>query len=102
MAATCQVGNYSGQPLQKVSPLDGILSRFGIEPPASLSPAEDKNGQGRQGTKYTGPASLAFTGGTTHVAYAIGCTVTGKKDDTLMQAAADAAKGGRCRAAVCW
>lgn len=93
MAATCQLGNYSGQPLHRVSPLDGILSRFGIEPPASLSPTEDKSGQGQKSPKYAGPASLAFTGGTTHVAYAIGCTVTGEKDDTLMQAAVDAAKG---------
>jgi beta-glucosidase len=58
-----------------------------------MSQAEDKIGQARQGAKYTGPASLAFTGGTTHVAYAIGCTVTGEKDDTLMQAAVDAAQG---------
>lgn len=93
MAATCHLGNYSGQPLHQVSPLEGILKHFGIQPPASLSEAEDQNVQGRQKAKYTGPASLAFTGGTTHIAYAIGCTVTGEKDDTLMQAAVDAAKG---------
>lgn len=93
MAGTCQLGNYSGKPLQKVSPLDGILKRFGVEAPAPLPEPQEKSVQGQKGAKYTGPASLAFTGGTTHVAYAIGCTVAGEKDDALMQAAVDAAKG---------
>ncbi|HZQ42028.1 MAG TPA: glycoside hydrolase family 3 C-terminal domain-containing protein [Acidobacteriaceae bacterium] len=93
MAATCQLGNYSGKPLDRVSPLDGILSRFGIQAPASLTQTEQTNNQAPRGAKYTGPASLEFTGGTTHVSYAIGCTVTGEKDDTLMQAALEAAKG---------
>lgn len=93
MAATCRLGNYSGQPLYPVSPLAGILKHFGVQPPASLSQTEDKTVRRWHSIPYTGPASLSFTGGTTHIAYAIGCTVAGEKDDRLMQAAVDAAKG---------
>lgn len=98
MAGVCHLGNYSGRPLHLVSPLDGILEHFGIQPPAPIAaPMPEKkqaasweNGFG--GDKYAGPASQTFTGGKAQVTYAVGCAVTGPKDHKLFDAAVQAAK----------
>jgi beta-glucosidase len=98
MAGVCHLGNYSGKPLHLVSPLDGILEHFGIQPPAPIAPPMPgkKNtvswANGFTGDEYTGPASQTFTNGKAHITYAVGCAVTGPKDEKLFDAAVRAAK----------
>lgn len=98
MAGTCHLGNYSGQPDHLASPLDGILERFSIEPPPPVAPPKlnDKSAhswqKGFKGYSYAGPPSQTFTSGETKITYAIGCPVSGPKDEQLFNAAVEAAK----------
>ena len=99
MASTCHLGNYSGKPDHLVSPLDGILEQFGIQPPPAIPAPTAKQKQsaswvnGFKGYNYSGPPSQTFTNGKTQITYAVGCAVAGPKDATLFDAAVDAAKG---------
>lgn len=97
MAGVCHLGNYSGKPLHLVSPLDGILEHFGIEPPAPMAPPMPRRARGHEEKNlgedtYAGPPSQTFTNGKVHITYAVGCAVIGPKDDKLFDAAVQAAK----------
>lgn len=98
MAGVCHLGNYSGKPLHQVSPLDGILDHFGIQPPAAIAApmAEQKQRwswtNGFKGDKYAGAPSQTFTNGKAQITYAVGCAVAGPKDSKLFDAAVQAAK----------
>ncbi len=98
MAGTCYLGNYSGSPDHLVSPLDGILEHFGIQPPPHIAPPKLKKKhtyswqKGFEGYSYAGPPSQTFTSGKTQITYAIGCPVIGPKDEKLFDAAVQAAK----------
>ena len=87
MAATCHLGNYSGKPEHLVSPLDGILEQFGIQPPAQ--PAEAGSPK-KAGAVMPGQT---FTNGKVQIAYQPGCTVAGEMDEELFKAAVEAARG---------
>lgn len=92
MAATCHLGNYSGRPDHLVSPLDGILEQFGIQPP--VQPVEPQKGPGgAQKPSTTAPPAKTFTNGKVQIAYQPGCTVDGEKDEKLFDAAVNAARG---------
>lgn len=90
VAATCHLGNYSGRPDHLVSPLDGILEQFGIQPPSP--PKSAANVPFWRQRQSVVPAAK-FNNGKVQIAYEPGCTVAGEKDDKLFSAAADAAKG---------
>jgi beta-glucosidase len=92
LAATCQVGNYSGKPDHLVSPLDGILEQFGIQPP--VQPVQDE--KSAASAQKPGAAVMpgnTFTNGKVQIVYQPGCDVAGKKDETLFAAAVSAARG---------
>lgn len=92
VAAACHLGNYSGKPDNLVSPLDGILEQFGIQPP--VPPVElqkDSDSALKSGT-FVMPAQT-FSNGKVQIAYQPGCTVAGKKDDEQFAAAVNAARG---------
>jgi beta-glucosidase len=91
MAATCHLGNYSGKPDHLVSPLDGILDQFGIQPPAQPPEAPKVKGARNQGAPLL-PAQT-FTSGKVQIAYQPGCTVAGDKDEDMFNAAVNAARG---------
>jgi beta-glucosidase len=90
VAATCHLGNYSGRPDHLVSPLDGILGQFGIQPPAPPKSAANVPFSARR--RSVVPAAK-FSNGSVQIAYEPGCTVASEKDDKLFNAATDAAKG---------
>ncbi len=94
LAEFCYLGNYSGRPTHRVSPLDGMLDHFGIATPPD-PPRKDwyedwSNHFGPH--RYAGPPSKTFRNDQVEVTYAIGCTMAGAKDDTLWNAAIAAAK----------
>ncbi len=98
MAGTCHLGDYSGAPQDRVSPLDGILEQFGIQPPPAIPAPKLKEKPARSwvdkfnGYDYSGSPSQRFTNGKTQITYAVGCAVAGPKDDALFNAAVEAAK----------
>ncbi len=92
LAATCQIGNYSGKPDHLVSPLDGILEQFGIQPP--VPPVQDEKGApSAQKPGASAMPAQTFTNGRVQIVYQPGCDVAGKKDATLFDAAVSAARG---------
>lgn len=102
MAGVCHLGNYSGKPLHRISPLVGILEHFGIQPPSEIAapvpnrkklPSSVDWVDTFKGDTYSGPPLQTFTNGKAQVTYAVGCAVTGPKDKKLFDAAIQAAKG---------
>ena len=94
LAEYCYLGNYSGRPSHRVSPLDGMLDQFGIPTPPN-PPRKDwyENWSDHFGPhKYAGPPSKTFGNDGAEVTYAIGCTMAGPKDEKLWNAALEAAK----------
>lgn len=92
LAATCQLGNYSGTPDHLVTPLDGILEQFGIQPPMQLLQGE-KGPVSAQKPGDSGAPAQTFTNGKVQIVYEPGCDVAGKKDEKLFDAAISAARG---------
>ncbi len=92
MAATCHLGNYSGRPLHLVSPLDGILEQFGIQPPAPPVETKEKHEHGHREGAMLMPAKT-FTNGKVQIVYQPGCSVAGEMDEKLFAAAVNAARG---------
>jgi beta-glucosidase len=95
LAEYCYLGNYSGRPTQRISPLDGMLDQFGIPTPPR-PPRKDwyENWSDHFGPhKYDGPPSMTFSNARAQVTYAIGCTMAGAKEDALWDAALEAARG---------
>jgi beta-glucosidase len=90
MAATCRLTNYSGRPNQLVSPLDGILEQFGIQPP--VQPVDPQKGAGAQKLGTTTVPAQEFTNGKVRIAYEPGCTVAGENDKKLFDSAVNAAR----------
>jgi beta-glucosidase len=91
MAAKCHLGNYSGRPDHLVSPLDGILTHLGIQPPV-LPKKVEKGPWWAQRPDTSVMPGKTFSNGKVQVAYEPGCNVTGKKDDKMFDAAVAAAK----------
>jgi beta-glucosidase len=92
MASVCYLGNYSGGPEHLVSPLDGILEQFGIQPP--VRPTTVQKGPWWEQKPDTTPLpAKTFTNGKVQIAYEPGCTVTGDKDQQKFDAAVNAARG---------
>ncbi len=92
MAAVCHLGNYSGRPDHLVSPLDGILEQFGIQPP-SQPVAPQKGPWWAQKPATTAVPAQTFSNAKVQIEYQPGCTVLGDKDEKLFDAAVHAARG---------
>ncbi len=87
MAAQCHLGNYSGKPEHLVSPLDGILEQFGIQPPAPPATTQ-KNSRAQKLMP-----GQTFTNGKVQVLYQPGCSVSEDMDTALFDAAVNSARG---------
>jgi beta-glucosidase len=92
VAATCHLGNYSGKPDHLVSPLDGVLEQFGIQPPVQPVDIQKNSGSVQKPGASVMPAQT-FSNGKVQIAYQPGCTVDGAKNEELFNAAVDAARG---------
>lgn len=92
MAATCHLGNYSGRPSHLVSPLDGILNQFGIQPPV-LPKKVEKGPWWAQKPDTSVMSGKTFTRGKLQITYEPGCEVKGERDEAMFRAATEAAKG---------